>query len=363
VRKLTGTTRYALRGTIAATLCLLAASAAHAGGSVPLWDLRYLGHATAWTGSFESLDVEAANPANIQGNILGFVGTPENQRVEVDFEVEVPRSVPADTPLIAAVQVRCIQREGWEPASAIATARKSGAPRAVRSEYKPTGNLDTWTIALPAGGPGTYRISVRIGGTRYFAGEIGRTMTLTPQSPEPLSREDWFGARLVDEIADRGSLAVQALGARQTLDADFPAISGDTVGNVVQWKAEALEPRHFGVQYSVEVGQADVGKPFALGLLMRFPLGEGRAVVSDPLGQTLVEVPVYACTCSDPTRSDPGRLPAAAVRAVWIPVKFTQPGAHVVTFLDEGVGRADASIYRLCYLKAVTDESPALLKP
>jgi hypothetical protein len=353
VRKCTGTDGARRRRTLQLTLAMLVglvAGAAHAGGSIPLLDLRYLGRATTWTGCFESLDVEAVNPANTKGNILGFVGTPQNQRVEVEYEVEVSPSVPADVPLTVAIQIRGVRREGWEPVAAIANAKRVGSPHATRVQCELKGDLATWQFPLPPGGGGTYRVSVRIGGAKYFAGQVSRTITVAPESAEPLTREGWFAARLVDETTDRAFSAVQARGAeaRPGLDPDFPAVTGSASGNAIQWKTEGVAPHFFGVQYSVEVAPADVGKAFAVGILLRYPVGEGRASITDPLGEPVAEVPVYAT---------PG------VRIVWIPVKFAQPGAHVVKFLDGGAGRTDTSVYSLCYLKAVTEQSSPLLKP
>ncbi len=332
-------------------LFALASGPARADDLLPLTDLRYLGRATTWTGCFESLDTEAVNPANIRGNILGFVGTPQNRRVEVEYEVEVPAGVPADVPLVASLQIRCVRREGWEPVSAIANVSRNGAPTyRPRVEHLPDGNLETWQIPLPPAGPGVFRVSVRVGGASYFAGQISRTITLGPQPSGPLTRESWFAARLVDEAADRAFGAMQARGAvaRPGLDPEFPEIPGASAGNVIQWKTEGTAVRDFGVQFSVEAGLSDVDRQYAVGVLMRYPFGEGRIQITDPLGGLVAEVPVYAC---------PG------VRVVWIPVRFAQAGAHAVKFLDGGAGRSDASVYANCYLKAVTEETSPLLRP
>lgn len=318
-------------------------------GAVPLWDLRCLGRATAWTGCFESLDVDAVNPANLGKNILAFVGSPSNQRVEVSYEVEAPESLPAGTQLVAALEVRCVRREGWETAGALATVRGPDGARATRAELSLSGELQTWRIPVPSSGPGLYRISVRLGGVRYFTGEISKTVTLTPDVPEPQSREGWFASRLVEEKTQRSYSAVFVRGAeaRPAVTSDFPTVASGA-GNVIQWASDTVEPREYGVSWSVSVEPEEVGKPLAVGLLLRYPIGEGRVSIIDALEQTVVEVPVYPC---------PG------VRAVWVPFTPTTAEAHVVRFLDSAVGKSDASIYALCYLRDAGESAPGFLRP
>lgn len=305
------------------------------------YDLRYLGRAVSWTGCREAEDPTAINPANVENNVLGFTGTPQSQRVEVEFKAELPNDVPSGTKLAATFEIACVQRPGWEPveARAIVKYEDRGTPL-TQAHYVPTEGSDLWSFSFDSQGGGSYSITVRVGGARYFHGRISTAFTLIPETGQPLTRAEWFARRLVDETKARAFAATKVWGSApaEGRDDNLPQASDDPDKNVVHWAYAGFDRRTSGVYYPLQITSAEVGEDVRVTLLLRYPIGLGSLEIRDPeTGGVLARTPVY---------------PSPETRAVWLTQRFDKPGVYHVLFIDDGVGRAEASVYRLCYLSA-----------
>jgi hypothetical protein len=311
---------------------------------LPPTDLRYTGIAAEVQGCFEARDTEFVNPLNLEHNILGFNGTPENPRPTLKYVVELPEGVEEGVNIQAFLQIRFVQHEGWEPAEAAATVKYEdrGAPLADPS-YIPEGTRrDVWTFTFPSKGPGVYTVAVRVGGARYFHGQVSRTLVALPESDEPATRSEWFAAHGMDETEALAFEAtrVSAPAAEEVRDEAFPqAALGDQTINAVRWAYNDFSPRLNAIYYPITVGPEDVDRELELGIFLRYPVGEGRLQVRDATDEGVIylDMPVY---------------PSPEPKVVWAPVRFDKAGVYSVLFIDEGVGRAEATVYRLCYLKA-----------
>jgi len=333
-------TRAAVRSYLPPAILLLVLSNLGLAQEAP-YDLRYLGRAVSWTGCREACDPTATNPANVENNVLGFTGTPQNQRVEVEFKAELPYDVPSGVKLTATFQIRCVQRPGWEPVEARASAKfqDRGAPL-VQAHYVPKEDTDLWSFSFDSQGGGGYSITVRIGGARYFHGQISVAFTLIPDSEQPLTRAAWFAGRLVDETKDRAFAATKVWGSAPTEGRDngFPQASDNPDKNVVHWAYAGFDKRTNGVYYPLQVTASDVDHDVRVGLLLRYPIGMGSLEIRDSESQeVLVKAPVY---------------PSPETRAIWLTARFNTPAVYHLLFVDDGVGRAEASVYRLCFLSA-----------
>lgn len=328
---------------------LALAGGALAQDGLPPTDLRYMGLASEAQGCFEASDSEFVNPLNLENNVLGFNGTPDNPRPTIKYVFEIPDGSQVGEPITVSIQVRFIQNEGWEPAEASAVVKHEdrGAPLA-DSSYVPTSTRrDVWSVDFPSKGPGVYTVSVRVGAARYFHGQFSRTLVARPNSAEPATRDDWFAAYGLDETE---ALAFEATrvsapgGTEETRDDGFPQASlGNQVTNAIRWNYNNYSPRLNAVYFPITIGPEDVNTEMKLGVLLRYLVGEGRLQVRDATDDAVIylDMPVY---------------PSPEVKAVWAPVRFDKPGVYSVLFIDKGVGRAEASVYRICYLRrAATD--------
>lgn len=336
----------------AASVCALAVVACSvldltpAGADILEQDLRYVGRATAWAGCFESRSVEFVNPLNLENNILAFVGTPRNPHPEIEFEVDLPEGVEAGTTVRASFQSQVVVQRGWEPVKIVASVQYQGrgAPLS-RSEYKPSGNVDCWSFTFSSKGPGRYRTTVRVGDARYFAGWFARTCVLAPEPSGPVTRAEWFARRLINEAVAVACDADQVYGSEVRLEVDqrFPQVGSGGPENVVRWRYDGFESRTYGVAFGFEVAPEDVSTDLLVGVICRYPVGDGQLQVRDFSGAVIESTPIY---------------PSPEVRVIWMPVRLAQPGTYHVVLKDTGVGRAEADVYRMCYVKAAEKGSP-----
>ncbi len=321
---------------------LLASGMAVADAALPPNDLRYTGLASEAQGCFEACDIEFVNPLNLENNVLGFNGTPDNPRPTVKYAVRLPEDVEVGEPIIAFLQIRLVHNEGWEPAEALATVRYEdrGAPLADSSYVAPDTQRAVWPIEFPCKGPGVYTITVRLGAARFFHGQVSRTVVARPARCEMTTRTDWFAAYGIDESQALAFEAtrVSAPAAEEARDDGFPQASlGSQVTNAIRWSYNNYAPRLNAVYFPVTIGPEAVNVELRLGVLVRYGVGEGRLQVRDATDDevTYLDMPVY---------------PSPEVRAIWAPVRFDKPGVYSVLFIDRGVGRAEATVYRICYL-------------
>ncbi len=325
---------------------LALAGGALAQDGLPPTDLRYMGLASEARGCFEASDSEFVNPLNLENNVLGFNGTPDNPRPTIKYVFEIPNGSQVGEPITVSIQVRLIQNEGWEPAEASAAVKHEdrGAPLA-ESSYVPRSTArDVWSIDFPSKGPGVYTVFVRVGAARYFHGQVSRTLVARPNSAEPATRDDWFasyGLNETEALAFEATRVSAPGGTEETRDDGFPQASlGSQVTNVIRWSYNNYSPRLNAVYFPITIGPEDVNTEMKLGVLLRYLVGEGRLQVRDATDDSVIylDMPVY---------------PSPEVKAVWAPVRFDKPGVYSVLFIDKGVGRAEASIYRICYLTRV----------
>ena len=122
---------------------LALAGGALAQDGLPPTDLRYMGLASEARGCFEASDSEFVNPLNLENNVLGFNGTPDNPRPTIKYVFEIPKGSQVGEPITVSIQERLFACKGM---------RLSPSPTSPRHGLSP-GRTTAGKAAASPGGP------------------------------------------------------------------------------------------------------------------------------------------------------------------------------------------------------------------